>query len=326
MAHSGPTRRRQFKVDLPERLSERVPVRVIYNPVSGGMTHEPKELRTLLEGLDPEFVVTRGEDDAREAAGEWRSGLLVVAGGDGTVNEAILGLGENGFPTDVTLAVLPMGTGNDLAQTLCIPQDPEKAVEIIRQEQVRVLDAARIDSKSAGELFFINVATGGLGMEISQAADDPELKRRWGRLSYLRASLEAFGGGAERTIRLTLDGEEHELPAVNVTVGNCRYAGSGWPAAPQANPEDGLLDVVVIGDATASTLMSLGPKALAKADYLDDPGVFFARASSLSVESDPGVGFTADGELIGEVPVEFAVIPQAIKVVVGPRYSAQPAR
>jgi diacylglycerol kinase (ATP) len=142
MAHSGPTRRRQFKVDLPERLSERVPVRVIYNPVSGGMTHEPKELRTLLEGLDPEFVVTRGEDDAREAAGEWRSGLLVAAGGDGTVNEAILGLGENGFPTDVTLAVLPMGTGNDLAQTLCIPQDPEKAVEIIRQEQVRVLDAA----------------------------------------------------------------------------------------------------------------------------------------------------------------------------------------
>ncbi|MGF1471769.1 MAG: diacylglycerol/lipid kinase family protein [Rubrobacteraceae bacterium] len=312
-----------------ERVTQHRPVRIIYNPVSGGMIPEAEELRGLLNDLDPELVVTRGEDEAREAAGGWQSSLLVVAGGDGTVNQAIKGLGENGFPNDVTFAVLPMGTGNDLAQTLCIPPDPKRAAEMIRQERVRVLDAARIVSIRTGEVFFINVATGGLGMEISQAADDQELKSRWGRLSYLRASLEALGDRAARRIRVTLDGEGHELPAVSVTVANCRYAGGGWPAAPRANPEDGLLDVVVIKDATASTLTSLGPRALAKTDYLEDSSVFFGRASSLSVEADPGIGFTADGELIGEAdeePVGFAVIPQAIKVIVGPQYAAQPAR
>ena len=304
-------------------LGPSTPSRIIYNPVSGGLTHEPEELHALLADLKPEMIITRGEDDARRAAGEWRSGLLIVAGGDGTVNEAVIGLAENGFPDDVTLAVVPMGSGNDLAQTLCVPPDPERAVEFIRLGNVRALDAASIVSKPVGEQYFVNVATGGLGMEISQAADDPGLKRRWGRLSYLRAFLEAVGDGAVRNVRLTLDGKEHELRAVNITVGNCRYAGGGWPAAPRANPEDGLLDVVVIGDAVVPKLASLGPKALAQADYLEDPGVFFARASTLSVEAEPGIGFTADGELIGEAPVEFTTIPRALKMIVGPRYSAR---
>jgi diacylglycerol kinase (ATP) len=302
----------------------REPVRMICNPASGGWDYGPEDLHDRLGDLRPEIVVTEGPGDAREAAREWEKGLLIVSGGDGTVNEAVNGLGKAGFPEDVTLALMPMGTGNDLAETLKVPANPDQSAEVVRRGAVRRLDVARIRSTGVGEHFFINVATGGAGMEISEAAGDPELKRRWGRLAYLRASLDALGDHAAREVCITLDGEERRLRAVNVTVGNCRYAGGGWPAAPRANPEDGLLDLVVIEDGRLAEIMSLAPKALLRSDYLDEEGVFFARARSLRVEAEPGLGFTADGELIGEEPAEFTVLPRALKVVVGPGYTPEP--
>lgn len=322
---SRPDREGFYGVGEAAGGERRGPVRLVCNPVSGGWVHEPEDLCEALGDLQPELVITRGQGDALEAARGWEGGLLVVSGGDGTVNEAVNGLGEAGFPEDVTLALLPMGTGNDLAQTLEVPGDLHRSVEIVRRGAVRQLDVARIRSGAIGERFFINVATGGAGMEISEAAGDPDLKRRWGRLAYLRASFDALGDHAAREARITLDGEEHRLRAVNVTVGNCRYAGGGWPAAPRANPEDGLLDLVVIEDGRLDEILSLAPKALLRADYLDEEGVFYARARNLRVEADPGLGFTADGELIGEEPAEFSVLPRALKVVVGPGYTPEPS-
>src|ERR671938_1343176 len=113
--------------------------RVICNPSSGGGVCEPDAVREALGEFDLDWVVTEGVDDAQEAAEEWSDGLLIVVGGDGTVNEAVNGLGRAGFPESVTLAVLPMGTGNDLAATLAIPGDPAGAGEAIRQGRVRTL-------------------------------------------------------------------------------------------------------------------------------------------------------------------------------------------
>ena len=100
------------------------------------------------------------------------------------------------------------------------------------------------------------------------------------------------------------------MEAVNVAVGNCRYTGGGWPATPKANPEDGLLDVVIIEKLGAGELLGLAPAALAEFDYLDKDGIFFARAKDVVVETQPpGLEFTADGEVIGDEPAEFSVIP-----------------
>jgi diacylglycerol kinase (ATP) len=234
------------------------------------------------------------------------------------------GLGQAGFPEGVTLAILPAGTGNDLAATLAIPEDPAEAVAVLRQNRVRTLDVVRVRSEGTGERFFINVATGGMGAEVSSAADG-EMKKRWGKLSYLRSSLEVAREYEAKEITLTLDGAERKLRAVNLAIGNCRYAGSGWLAAPRANPEDGLLDLVVIEDVGVQEVLKLAPTVLADSDYLDKEGIYFTRAKEIRVEASPGsLEFTVDGEVIGDEPAVFAVIPQALKVIVGPRYIPEP--
>jgi len=299
--------------------------RVICNPTSGGGAYDPDEIRNELDGLEVDWVQTEGPEDAIGAAEEWREGLLLVAGGDGTVNDVVNGLGRAGFPEGVTLGILPAGTGNDLAATLAVPDDPELAEDVIRQKRERRLDVARVRSEGVGERFFINVATGGLGAEISNANDE-ELKKRWGKLSYLRASLEVARNFDVRELSLYLDGEEHRVRAVNIAVGNCRYTGGGWPATPKANPEDGLLDVVVIETLGAGELFNLAPAVLAESSYLDKEGVLFVRAKEIRIETQPpGLEFTADGEVIGNEPARFSVLPQTLKVIVGPDYVPEPA-
>src|ERR671916_14612 len=295
-------------------------VRVIGNPSSGGGTCETDRLRETLDDFEPDWVETGSKDDAVEAAREWLDGLLIVAGGDGTINDVINGLGQAGFPESVTIGLLPSGTGNDLAATLAVPEDPDEAKEVIRQNRVRTLDVARVRSSGVGERFFINVATGGLGAQISDANDE-EFKSRWGKLSYLRASLEVAREFDVRETALHLDGEERRVRAVNIAIGNCRYTGGGWLAAPKANPEDGLLDVVVIEDIGIKEFLTIAPTALLKADSLDREGVYATGAREVQVETRPGgLVFTGDGEIIGDEPAEFVVLPRALKVVVGPDY------
>ncbi len=304
---------------------EKSKARVICNPTSGGGAYDPDEIRDELDEMEVEWIETEGPEDAIGAAEEWREGLLIVAGGDGTINDVVNGLGRAGFPEGVTLGILPAGTGNDLAATLCIPEDPELAEDVIRQNRERRLDVARVRSEGIGERFFINVATGGLGAEISDANDE-ELKERWGKLSYLRASLEVARNFDVRELTIYLDGEGYQVKAVNVAVGNCRYTGGGWPATPMANPEDGLLDVVVIETLGIGALLDLAPAVLAESNYLDSDGVLFVRAKEIRIETQPpGLEFTADGEVIGNEPAQFSVLPRALRVIVGPDYVPEPA-
>src|SRR5215218_5846221 len=285
--------------------------RVICNPTSGGGAYDLDEIRERLNGLEIDWIETGGPEDAVDAAQDWREGLLLVAGGDGTINDVVNGLGRAGFPEGVTLGILPSGTGNDLAATLEIPDDAEQSEEVIRQRRVRTLDVARVRSEEIGERFFINVATGGLGAEIS-SANDEKLKKRWGKLSYLRASLEVARNFEVRELTLYVDGREHQVEAVNIAVGNCRYTGGGWPATPKANPE--------------ADLLGLTPAVLAESNYLDSDGVFFVRAKEIRIEtSPPSLEFTADGEVIGNEPAQFSVLPSALKVIVGPDYVPEPA-
>src|SRR5215213_2002674 len=269
--------------------------RVICNPTSGGGAYDLDEIREGLNGLEIDWIETGRPEDAVEAAQDWREGLLLVAGGDGTINDVVNGLGRAGFPEGVTVGILPSGTGNDLAATLEIPDNAEQSEEVIRQSRVRTLDVARVRSEGIGERFFINVATGGLGAEIS-SANDEKLKKRWGKLSYLRASLEVARNFEVRELTVYVDGRGHEVEVVNIeTLG-------------------------------MADLLGLTPAVLAESDYLDSDGVFFVRAKDIRIETQaPGLEFTADGEVIGNEPAQFSVLPRALKVIVGPEYVPEPA-
>jgi diacylglycerol kinase (ATP) len=153
------------------------------------------------------------------------------------------------------------------------------------------------------------------------------MKNRWGKLAYLRASLEVARQYEAKEVTLTLDGVERKLRVVNLAIGNCRYAGSGSLVAPRANPEDRLLDLVAIEDVGLQGVLKLTPTVLADSVYSDKKGVFFARAQEIRVEASPGsLEFTVDGEVIGDEPAIFAAIPRALKVVVGPGYVPEPAK
>ena len=180
----------------------KVKTRVICNPASSGGGYDPEELHGELEGYELEWITTESPGDAREASRNWRDGLLIVVGGDGTISEVVNGLGRAGFPAGVTLAILPAGTGNDFVATLAIPEDPAEAAAVLRQDRVRTLDVVRVRSEGIGEQFFINVATGGMGAEVSGAAD-AEMKKWWGKKTYLmgedrRMSTTASGSFASR--------------------------------------------------------------------------------------------------------------------------------
>ncbi len=311
-----------------EIITDGSTVGVIYNPASGGDgACLPEGFLRGPDGFRPEVIVTEEQGDAREVARGWREGLLVVAGGDGTFNEVVNGLGEAGFPEGVTLAVLPAGTGNDCARTLGMPDDPERAWETIRTGRTRTLDVARVRPLGAEERFFVNAAVGGAGAEVSEAADDSNMKARWGSLTYLRASLGVARNLRAHELEIRLDGGRHRLRGVSVVVGNCRYAGGGRLAAPRANPEDGLLDVVVMKYAGLGKILALAPAALTRPDYLDDDGIFFARAEKIGVSAfPPSLKFNSDGEVLGPGPAEFSVVPRVLKTIVGPDYAPAPGR
>ncbi len=298
--------------------------RAICNPASGGGGYDPEEVRQSLSGYDLEWIETGSAGEAESAAREWSEGLLIVVGGDGTITQAVNGLGQAGFSEAVTLALLPTGTGNDLASTLAIPEDPGEAVATIQNGRVRKLDVIRVQPEGEEDQFLVNVATGGVGALTTDMVDD-EMKRRWGKMAYLRAGLEVARGFEVQEVRLTLDGVEREVRAINIAVGNGRYAGGGWPAAPRANPEDGLIDLVIIEDVGLQEVLALTPAALAGSDYLDKEGVFFARAKEVRVDIEPSdFEFTIDGEVIGSEPVMFTIMPQALKVVAGAEYVPEP--
>ena len=182
---------------------EKSRARVICNPTSGGGSYDPDVIREELEGLEVEWVETKGPEDAIDAAQDWQEGLLIVAGGDGTINDVVNGLGRAGFPEGVTLGILPAGTGNDLAATLCIPEDPELAEDVIRQNRERRLDVARVRSEGIGERFFINVATGGLG------GGDLRRQRRRVEAAVGQALLPSGFAGGRKELR---SARAHDLP------------------------------------------------------------------------------------------------------------------
>ena len=286
-------------------------VRIVINPCAGD--GDATAALEMAESLGYEVIPTAGPGDAsrlaREAA---REGIRVVvaAGGDGTVHEVVQGLLS--VPDHGTaLGVLPLGTGNDLARNLGIPMDIESALEGFDgpEHSIDVI-RVRIDGTS---VICLNALNGGISGQVSEAVTD-EIKEGWGRLSYLRAAADTLDELHPYRVRIeTADGEPEEHAAYNVAIANGPRAGGGIPIAPEADPSDGLADVVLIRPAPIRQLAALLPAVLSGSE--PESELFISRRLAAGrITVDPPLPYSLDGEPGEGSEFEFEVLPSALRV------------
>ena len=287
---------------------------VILNPSAGSIRDLDSVVARITQLAGAEiFTTTKAGSAARFARTAIRKGrdLIVAAGGDGTLNEVINGIGEN--LGEARVGLLPLGTGNDFARTIGVPTDLDAAIDVIRTGQTRTVDLVRVTSDEVR--YFVNVSAGGFSGLVDEKLT-PEMKKTWGPLAYLRSAAAALP--ELRAYRTTLafdNAESLMLDLYNVVVANGRYVAGGRSIAPEASIDDGLLDIVLIQKRSAPELALLAAQ-VALGTHLSSDAIVFRRAARLTVNSKPGMWFNVDGELVGNEPARFEILPRALRFVV----------
>ena len=288
---------------------------LILNPVAGSVK-EAGGVQERLQALAPErFHISEQAGDAerfaREASKDGAE-LIVSAGGDGTLNEVVNGIAAAGC--NAALALVPLGTGNDFARSLGLPSDLDTAIDHISKGQTRAIDLVRVTSDQVR--YFVNVSSGGFSGVVDEKLT-PEMKRTWGPLAYLRSAAAAFSELRGYATSVSLDDQTPmEADLYNVVIANGRYVAGGIPIAPEAELSDGLLDVVLIPERGPADLAIVAAQILV-GKHLGSDAIVFKRAKKVAVNSRPGMWFNVDGELIGNEPAVFELMPQALRCVVG---------
>jgi YegS/Rv2252/BmrU family lipid kinase len=238
---------------------------------------------------------------------------LVVVGGDGTVNEVVNGIaGRDG----VELAVIPRGTGWDFVRTYRIPRRLDDALRVALEGQVRELDAGRVRfrSREGGEreAYFANIASAGMSGAIAQRANETS-KALGGKVSYFWATFAVFSRWRNSQVELAVDGEQRSARMHDVVVANGRYFGGGMMICPEADPADGLFDVLTIGDLTKRDLLLTLPKTY-RGSHLPHPKAELLRGKVVDVDALSPLPVELDGEQPGTTPARFEVVPRALRL------------
>jgi diacylglycerol kinase (ATP) len=295
---------------------------LILNP-SSGRERGPEHLDLLHAALSRRFdkvttTVTSGDGDAERAAiaaAAERCDTLFVAGGDGTVNEAMNGLAAANALDDVAVAIVPFGTGNDFAAALGIPTGaaavPEILEILLEGREIRV-DLGRVNGR-----VFVNTSGGGFIGEVSVAVT-PQLKTIAGRLAYLIGGAQALleFEPVPGTITIQPGSARVTLDLYAFAVCNSRLIGGGRLIAPDAVIDDGLLDVCLIESMSALEFVALARK-VAHGQHVSDPRVSYFQASAIDIELAREVNVNTDGEVFSVRRCEYRVLPGAARFLAG---------
>jgi diacylglycerol kinase (ATP) len=295
---------------------------VIWNPASG-KAHTAGEVLAWLQSR-PDTVIWETTPE-ESAAGLARRGvedgydLIVAAGGDGTINSVVNGIVATGKISNV--GILPIGTANDLAFTLELPLDLQDAAEWLYVGEPRPFDLIEVTTPQ-DHRFFANMATGGNSNRVTESLTD-EIKQLWGPLSYLRGAIGVLADLGSFDVSLTIDETEQFTARIwNMLVANGRTNAGRLPVAPNARPDNGLLDLVLIRDGSIVDLAALTAEFALLPSYLESDQVIYRQARAFTIESNPPLKFSLDGEILEETPSAFRVRPGAINMIYGPEYDA----
>ena len=289
---------------------------IIVNPIAGS-GRAAKLVPWLGERLalrpDAELHVTRRPGEAQELAARAAAGgcdRLVVVGGDGTIQEVVNGVLES--DARPSIGIVPVGSGNDLARSLGLPADPAEAWTVAIGRGIRRIDAATATNGEGRRRWF--ASAGGIGFD-AQVAAAMSTRRGWqsGRAGYLLTTLTELRRFDNRTLRLVLDGEPLEVRALLVAIANGPYYGGGMRIAPDAAPDDGWLDLCVVGDVSRVTAVRQLPN-LYRGTHVRHPAVSVFRARRIEVSGDGQTHAHLDGEPFGTLPLSVEVRPGVLEV------------
>jgi YegS/Rv2252/BmrU family lipid kinase len=212
--------------------------------------------------------------------------------------------------------VLARGTGQDFVRTYGIPTDVDGAVAVARDGATRTIDAGRVEYRSwdgsDATAYFANVASAGMSAAVAQRANSSS-KALGGRISFFWALLAVFAGWKNTEVSVELDGESRRERMHDVVVANGQYHGGAMWLAPDAQPDDGLFDVLLIGDVTKADFARTAPK-IYRGTHLSHPKVDLVRSASVAVDAPVPLPIETDGEQIGTTPARFDVVPGALRV------------
>jgi len=288
---------------------------VIANPNSGAADDTGALAANLLRLKHFTFRTAEApEDSSRFAAEAIRDGYerIVAAGGDGTLNGVVNGMAGN-FGA-ACLGLIPLGTGNDFARSIGLTADPAQAVDTLLANRIREIDVVRVHN--GGVCHFLNVSGAGFTAEVGENISDVA-KSWWGGIAYVWAAAKTLPSLREYQATLVFDDREKlQITAYNIMIANARYVGGGIPVAPQAQLDDGLMDILIVPVMPASALLTVIPKIL-NGTHIDSPELIFRRAAKVHVCCYPEIPFNVDGELMGTGPVTFETLPRTLRMVVG---------
>jgi diacylglycerol kinase (ATP) len=298
----------------------------VVNPASGnrgtGKRWDELSGRILGLGLEHEALMTHAPGDATALAARAiaeGAETVVAVGGDGTINEVANGFfGDGTDSSAAALGVLPMGTGGDFRRTVGIPEEFEAAIALLRQRNLRDIDAGRIEMLGLDGTplvrHFVNIADAGIGGVVVERVNRTS-KLLGGRVSFQYAAMATLL--SFRPPRVIVESAEgsFEGAAQNVVVANGQYFGGSMHVAPRAVPDDGLFDIVVFGDiARFEALRSIGDIYSSK--HMQNPKVRAWQSAEVRVSSAERVLIDVDGEMCGTLPAVFKLLPGAIRLVV----------
>jgi len=240
---------------------------------------------------------------------------IVAVGGDGTVHEVVDGLLRSSRAADLELAVLPLGTGRDFARSLRIPARADAAIEVALHGDLRTIDVGRATYTTAGgevEAHFANFAGAGISGGIARRANTTT-KVLGGKASFLLATVAVFSRWRPAEMTVEIDGVSRRARLLEALAMNGDYTAGGMWIAPEAAPDDGSFDVVLIGDFSKAEFVTTFPK-IYRGRHVSHAKVEILRARQLRVDASPPLPIVLDGEQPGTTPVSFELVPSALRV------------